>query len=566
MAVFLNQERTKIGTTTGTIIAFPVELDVNDPLIGLSKSLLPAGYVRCDGSVYNEALYPALAEILGTGSTCSFKKPDQDLLDTQFQVPDLRSKFIKPSTGSDQGVINDATVINSADQTVAKSGVGVEVSSNVGTTAVVELTGQFRVPARTVKVGNNVGFTYPTKPDEEVVAANGFLPHAHYTTTYRCRTIRRAGSDIFELNYFTNASTIGVQNWYDATDEQPACLFYAQSEVWNGGSYISSGQFLGTGATFEYYGICKGSCSTYDGSCLVPQGNTLQLNTTPEGPCFQTYTIAAVGLLTVEMICASQTYGFSANYIQGGDFVGTDNIPTTQGSSGGAIQGFALYENLNVTADNYTKGIGQWAYTTYDGNLWSSLESFVTGEVDLVGGSGSGARASIRFEAWPDSVGEPNYTRYKILSWIDTGSGYAAGDTLTFPNTQGYALSGGPFQLEVLSTTFGDPAEAAGYSHNQSLHNVLPFDTVVDDSAQQAFPQLSNTIESTEAFGYEEDPTQHTHTIPYVFGATNFDLNIPELFVPTDGMEASINISPENVSKIDSLIAPFTMVEFLIKV
>ena len=43
MAVFLNQERTKIGTT-GTLIAFPQELEVNDPNVGNSAELLPAGY------------------------------------------------------------------------------------------------------------------------------------------------------------------------------------------------------------------------------------------------------------------------------------------------------------------------------------------------------------------------------------------------------------------------------------------------------------------------------------------------------------------------------------------
>ena len=131
MPVFLNQERTKIGTTTGTLIAFPQELEVNDPNVGNSLSLLPAGYLRCDGSIYSETVYPALAQILGTGDACSFKQEGVNLSATQFQVPDLRSKFIRASSASDQGVINDNTVVNASGQTVERSGVSVNVSSNV---------------------------------------------------------------------------------------------------------------------------------------------------------------------------------------------------------------------------------------------------------------------------------------------------------------------------------------------------------------------------------------------------------------------------------------------------
>ena len=255
------------------------------------NTLLPSGYLRCDGAIYNENVYPALAEVIGTGATCAFKQEGVTLSDTQFQVPDLRSKFIKASSASDQGVINDNTVINAAGQTIERSGVSVNVSSNVGSVATVDMTGQFRVPPRTVTLTGNVGFTRPRTPDEEIVPATAFLPHTHYTTTFRCRTIRRAGSDVFELNYYTNASTIGVGNWYDATDSgdtgrQPACKHWAQSKDWaSGNNWVASGTFLGFGATFEYYGICKGTCGGFITSCLIPTGRTKNMSTTPEGPC-----------------------------------------------------------------------------------------------------------------------------------------------------------------------------------------------------------------------------------------------------------------------------------------
>ena len=578
MATFLNQERTKIGTTTGTLIAFPQELEVNDPNVGNSASLLPAGYLRCDGGVYSESVYPALAEVLGTGSECAFKQEGQNLLDTQFQVPDLRSKFIRASSASDQGVINDNTVTNAAGQTIERSGVGVNVSSNVGSNAVVDMVGQFRVPPRTVTLTGNVGFTRPRRPDEEVVPISGFLPHMHYTTTLRCRTFRRQGSDVFELNYFNNASTIGSENWYDATDSgdpdgrQPACKHYGQSIRWNEGNYIPGGGFLS--ASFEYYGICKGGCSGFINSCFVPTGKGATYNTTPEGECWQTF---SVGFITVrqQFACPGTTWFSSPNYVFGGQGVDSDDIPTATTGPSGVVQSFELYESLDILP-NYTgegyygKGLGQWSYTTYAAN-WTGLADFGSSEVDLNGGNGTGFRVLVRAEAWPGAGGSATNTRYKVLAIIDAGQNYQAGDVLTFPDIQGKNIGSAPstgaggISLRVSTTSFGSLTDGAAYSHDQSLHDVMPVDTNVGNNNTVAYPQLSNIVETTEAFDYDSDPTQHTHTINYTTGLTNYKIDIPETFISTDGMSASISIQPETDTKIDNLISPFIMVDYLIK-
>ena len=583
MPVFLNQERTKIGTTTGTLIAFPQELEVNDPAVGNSLELLPAGYLRCDGKIYNESVYPALAEVIGTGETCAFKQEGVTLSESQFQVPDLRSKFIKASSASDQGVVNDNTVINAAGQTIQRSGVGVNVTSNVGNVATVDMTGQFRVPPRTVNLTGNVGFTRPRAPDEEIVPANAFLPHAHYTTTLRSRTIRRAGSDIYELNYYTNASTIGILNWFDNTglqtqemgdkcaenhpgyiERQPACRHWQQSIAWNNGAWSSTG-FL---ASFEYYGICKGGCLGFESSCLVPTGRSINLCATPEGPCWQNIRILFV-VVKFAMDCYDVPATVNATYAEGADGVGNDDIPTTSPATGGVLQSFGLYESLDVdTAGFFNKGLGQWSYSTAGTSLWSTLDDFVTGETDMVGGTGTGMRLTVRFEAWPGAGGLPTNTRYKVVAITDGGTGYSANDVLTFSNIGAYNLSAESteFRLRVNTTSYGvNIQDSAGYSHNTSLHNVLPVDTVADNAPQVAYPQVSNIIETTLAFDYEDDPTQHTHTINYTTGLTNYQLNIPETFISTDGMSASISINAESDTKIDNLIQPFVMVEYLIK-
>ena len=65
MAVFYQREKSKVGTTTGTILNWSKQLTSNDPDDQNTKDELPAGYLRCDGGIYSAEVFPELAEILG---------------------------------------------------------------------------------------------------------------------------------------------------------------------------------------------------------------------------------------------------------------------------------------------------------------------------------------------------------------------------------------------------------------------------------------------------------------------------------------------------------------------
>ena len=65
MPVVLGKERSKYGSGVGTIICWPVELTSSDPNNDDNIRKLPAGYLKCDGTVYKAEDYPQLAEILG---------------------------------------------------------------------------------------------------------------------------------------------------------------------------------------------------------------------------------------------------------------------------------------------------------------------------------------------------------------------------------------------------------------------------------------------------------------------------------------------------------------------
>ena len=110
MPVILSREKSKYGSGVGTIICWPVELTSSNPNNEDNIRKLPAGYLKCDGKVYKAEEYPQLAEILGVGLASKFARRDilDQFIDTvdedEFVVPDLGSKFLKPTTGGSAGL------------------------------------------------------------------------------------------------------------------------------------------------------------------------------------------------------------------------------------------------------------------------------------------------------------------------------------------------------------------------------------------------------------------------------------------------------------------------------
>ena len=54
-------------------------------ILKIIDKCLPAGYLRCDGSVLF-AEYPFLAEVLGVGDSSRYKKPDTTLANKSVSV------------------------------------------------------------------------------------------------------------------------------------------------------------------------------------------------------------------------------------------------------------------------------------------------------------------------------------------------------------------------------------------------------------------------------------------------------------------------------------------------
>jgi len=157
MATFYTNERARYGGVSGTIIPFPIKLpDVNVPNQGDWAEYLPAGYLRCDGSILAASEYPVLAGVLGTGNNSKFKRADQTLTDNQFVLPDIGSKYIQGGNASGAYLNDKVQNVDEGDTAPYRVGAEVNVVSLIGDTTTITYSGEFEVisPGNIEFIGN----------------------------------------------------------------------------------------------------------------------------------------------------------------------------------------------------------------------------------------------------------------------------------------------------------------------------------------------------------------------------------------------------------------------------
>jgi uncharacterized protein (UPF0333 family)/uncharacterized membrane protein required for colicin V production len=143
----------------------------------------------------------------------------------------------------------------------------------------------------------------------------------------------------------------------------------------------------------------------------------------------------------------------------------------------------------NFVAGFYPKAIGEYAQHTYGSALnWTNLESFYEGDFTLVGGSGTGLVVKAKFQALSGIGGNPNNTKYTILTIINPGENYVAGDELSFPDQGGYGFSGMGNLVRILNPDFGIDDEASLCEVVEPTQDV-PEDVIPDDPNPDPIPE-----------------------------------------------------------------------------
>ena len=244
---FLQKERAKLGNAPGTIINWSMPIIDGDPNTVKNKTHLPAGYLKCDGAIYNKALYPNLASMLGTGEASIYKKEGTTLSEDQFQVPDLGSKHIQASAAGNVGVTQDhtrTTGTGANSTTVKKAGVGVNINSNVGTQATVQFNGVFTVPQQNFALNGNIGWTIPTVTESETVSATAFGSHMHRTSINYVAVKDHPAYENLSRPSYLRAQDINYTGSFSNPDCNKRALEYYQT-TYDGNTYGSQGSNLG---------------------------------------------------------------------------------------------------------------------------------------------------------------------------------------------------------------------------------------------------------------------------------------------------------------------------------
>ena len=276
MASFYTKEKAKHGTMCGSIICFPVELiegtEPKDPAV---RKLLPAGYLRCDGSVLFANQFPELATVLGVGQETKFLKDGQVITNEQFQLPDLRNKHIRATTSSNIGLYNDLTVVDDNGATQFKSGIQLDVVQNIDSPYQLSYTGDFYIPPQTIPLRGEPRFSLDTGVYTATteVPHTAFQPHLHRSSTTRHRQIDNTNNYFRsrQRNHKSSLSTLNICQWFTNTT-QPLCRHEWENRMVTNETYFAKNTDLGN-LRYEYYGACFNGCLgfTAGGYCLWPE-------------------------------------------------------------------------------------------------------------------------------------------------------------------------------------------------------------------------------------------------------------------------------------------------------
>ena len=513
MATIYSKERSKYGNITGQIIIWPVE--VNGEIESASmKRDLPAGYLRCDGTVYNAEDFPQLAAICGTGTGGKYvrknlaNEPLQTLSDEQFVVPDLGSKYPLP-TGSKGGGGQYINVRVTTEQGVEKSrsGIGIDADDIAGINGVIDVqyTGNFVIPSHDIPMRGRPSYTVGTesgkRTEVEAVDNSALHGHAHFHQGTRSRL--KARGEIDE----NNPSTV-----LEPEMQGPVALMQASTvPVW------------------------RWMLATTD-----PMGSGWPGN--GQGPC--------KGIVSGEF---AWHYEFQWGYWTG---VGT-GIGGLIGANPTAYSGGCWNGSPDIAKDlkNTWK---YWCLSPTEAYMKERMDHYgVTVPTGISGGSTTKTWTQYPITDPPYSVDGTYQSRSRSMNWfVLTGC---------MNYQENFINSQKDLEAQYVQGAQGVPEDWKG----DSWYKFLPLqrNDLHQFAGAEVYPSLFNEFtETDDLYTGGEDPTEHFHKVNIVKEDHTFELRTDAHEISADLLETKLQLDVDESRSVDNVSSPFIILEYLIKI
>lgn len=188
MPQYYSFQKGKFGSAAGTIMLFPRSFVNSNEY----DQILPAGYLRCDGSVLSADLYRSLADVIGVGDNCIYKKdsvilqnPNDDGTGGQIQLPDLGSKQIQAGTTNGNLLLTASATEPTSGIVRERVGIGTELELVQGDNVDVFYTGNFAVPRIPIPITGNYLMDIQTQSSISSINQEQLLTHGHYVNMTR---------------------------------------------------------------------------------------------------------------------------------------------------------------------------------------------------------------------------------------------------------------------------------------------------------------------------------------------------------------------------------------------
>ena len=99
-----------------------------------------------------------------------------------------------------------------------------------------------------------------------------------------------------------------------------------------------------------------------------------------------------------------------------------------------------------------------------------------------------------------------------------------------------------------------------------TLHDVVPLNNNLNTDSSRIYADLFNEVSESIDLIQETDPTAHFHKVDLDRGTHSFKLVTDAIELSPDDLKTTLNLSVDNAVSVDSVVSPFIVLEYLIKI